>query len=41
MLVEKLSRFGDNKWGVLKSGKGANLLGQVLMHVREEVQSVM
>lgn len=38
-LVEKLPRFGDKKWGVNSKGVGVNLMGQILMKVREEARA--
>ena len=35
-LVEKLRINPDDKWGVKKDGMGRNLLGQMLMIVRDE-----
>jgi ribA/ribD-fused uncharacterized protein len=34
VLVEKVPRCGDTKWGVDNSDFGANLLGKMLMHIR-------
>jgi ribA/ribD-fused uncharacterized protein len=35
-LVERLPRFGDTKWGVNSKGIGANLMGQILMRIRDD-----
>lgn len=36
ILIEKLPRFADAFWGVQKNG-GANVLGQIIMLIREEL----
>jgi ribA/ribD-fused uncharacterized protein len=38
-LLRDISTF-DNYWGVGKTGKGQNKLGQILMEVREELKSI-
>lgn len=37
--IQEGNTWGDTYWGVdLKTGEGKNILGQILMHVREEIQ---
>lgn len=38
VLVEQLPMWGDALWGVKKDGRGCNLCGQLLMHVRSELR---
>lgn len=37
--LEEGNTWGDKTWGTV-NGKGANLLGQILMNVREELQEL-
>lgn len=40
--LEELNGWGDRFWGVdSKSGRGLNMLGHILMHVREELAACL
>jgi hypothetical protein len=38
VLFERLPRFADSHWGVKADGRGANVLGQVLMQTRRALR---